>query len=69
MTDRERLLDEIARVFARSAVDAFLAQQPREGTPETAKPAEPPRAAGLNSTTNMDTDHAQHIRLSIPPAT
>lgn len=33
MDDREQLLDELARVFARAAVDAFLLQQEADTKP------------------------------------
>ncbi len=32
MIDREKLLDELARVFARAAVDALIAEQASERT-------------------------------------
>jgi hypothetical protein len=46
--DREQLLDDIARVYARAAVDAWLLEQ--EG--EKATPATSAKGAGVSSNGN-----------------
>lgn len=57
--DRERLLDDIARVYARVAVDAWLLEQDAE----MATPATSAKVAGVSSNGNSrNQDNAKSTR-------
>ena len=62
MIDREQLLDELGRVFARAAVDALLA---REAGPETTKPE---RARLLSGSNTHDTGNTLEREQTTPRA-
>jgi hypothetical protein len=65
MTDREALLDEIARCFARAAVDAFIAANTSISGPVNGSARDAANISGALFIIN-DKDHHHHERPPQP---
>ena len=67
MHSREELLDELARVFARAAVDRYLREQEHEAQKNT--PAEGGTSAGVRASGKGDTDNDYNPAVRSEPTT
>jgi hypothetical protein len=67
--DREKLLDEIGRVFARAAVDAYIDERrPVSELPETKAAAEVSPSAAVTSTPSSTRKHYERHNSTAPAA-